>query len=44
MILSDDILYIEKPDGICSLIFAVDGFSGLFLHQSIFSIKGSRSA
>ena len=32
MILSEDIGDIENPDGICSLTFAVDEFSGLFLH------------
>ena len=26
----------QKSDGICSLIFVVDEFSGLFLHPSIF--------
>ena len=44
MILDDDIVDIEKPDGICSLISVVNEFSGLFLHPSIFSIKHSRSA
>ena len=34
MSLNDDIVEIEKPDGICSPTFAVDEFSGLFLHQS----------
>ena len=42
--LNDDIVDIEKPDGICSPTFVVDEFSGLFLHSSIFSIKHSRSA
>ena len=42
--LNDDIVDIEKPDGICSPTFVVDEFSGLFLHPSIFSIKHSRSA
>ena len=41
--LNDNIVDIEKPDGICSLTFAVDKFSGLFLHPSIFSIKHSIS-
>ena len=36
--------YIEKPDGICSLTFAVSDFLGKFLHRSIFSIKDSRPA
>ena len=44
MLLNDDIVDIEKPDGICLLTFVVDEFSGLFLHPSIFSIKHSRSA
>ena len=43
MLLNDDIVDIEKSDGICSLTFDVDEFSGLFLHPSIFSIKHSRS-
>ena len=38
-ILLNDIAGIEKPDGICLIIFAADEFSGLFLHSSIFSIK-----
>ena len=41
--LDDDIVDIEKPDGICSLIFIVNEFSGLFLHPSMFSIKHSRT-
>ena len=40
MLLNDDITEIEKNDGICSLTFVVDEFSGLFLHPSIFSITG----
>ena len=32
MLLNDDILDTEKPDGICSFTFVVDEFSGLFLH------------
>ena len=44
MLVNDDIVDIEKPDGICSLIFVVDDFSGLFLLPSIFFIKHSRSA
>ena len=38
MNLSEDIVDIEKPNGICPLTFVVDEFSGLFLHPSIFSI------
>ena len=36
MLLNDDIVNIEKPDGICLLTFAVDEFLGLCLHPSIF--------
>ena len=32
MLLKDDIVGIEKADRICLLTFAVDEFSGLFLH------------
>ena len=44
MRLNEEIVDIEKPDGICFLTFIVDDFSGLFLHPSIFCIKHSRSA
>ena len=44
MILNEDIVEIEKPNGICSLTFVVDEFSGLLLHLSIFSTMHSRSA
>ena len=44
MLLNDDIVEIEKPDEISFLTFVVNEFSRLFLHQSIFSIKNSRSA
>ena len=44
MLLNDNIVDIEKPDGICSPILFVDEFSGLFLHPSMFSIKHSRYA
>ena len=44
MLLNEDIAAIRKPNGICSLIFVVDKFSGLFLHPSIFFILHSRSA
>ena len=37
MVLQDDIVDIEKPDGICSLTIVADEFSELFLHPSIFS-------
>ena len=39
MYLSDDIVYIEKPDGMRSISFVVDEFSGLFLHPSIFLLS-----
>ena len=42
MLLNDDIVDIKKLDGICSLTFYVEEFSGLFLHPSIFYIKYSR--
>ena len=32
MLLNEDFVDIEKPDGIYSLTFALDGFSGLCLH------------
>ena len=44
MLLNDDIVDIEKSDGICLLIFAEDEFLALFLHAPIFSIIHSRSA
>ena len=44
MLLNEDTVDIGKPDGICSLTFVVDEFSGLLLHPSIFFIINSRSA
>ena len=44
MFLNEDIVDIEKPDGICLPTFVVDEFSELFLHPSIFSIEHSKSA
>ena len=44
MLLNDDIVDIEKTDGICQPIFVVNEFSRLLLHPSIFSVKRSRSA
>ena len=35
---------IEYPQGMCSTIFVVDNFSGLFSHAYIFLIKDSTSA
>ena len=43
MLLNDDIVDIEKPDGMFSPTFAVNQFSKLFLHSSILSIKHLRS-
>ena len=38
--LNENIVDIENTDGICcSPAFFVNEFSGLFLHQSVFSIK-----
>ena len=42
--LNEDIVDIEKPDGICLSTFVVHEFSVLTLHSSIFSIIHSRSA
>ena len=44
MLLNDDIVDVEKPNGICSPTLVVDEYSGLFLHPSVFPIKISRSA
>ena len=44
MLLNEDIVPIEKPDGIYLLTFVVDEISGLFLHPLIFSTIFSRSA
>ena len=38
LLLNDDIVDIEKPDGIYLLTFDVDEFSLLFLYPSIFSL------
>ena len=43
MLLNDDIVDIEKPDGMFSPTFFVNQFSKLFLHSSVFSIKHLRS-
>ena len=43
ILLNDDTVAIEKPDGICSPTFSVDEFPELFLRPSIFSIRDSRS-
>ena len=44
MLLNEDIVEIERPDGICSPAFVVDEFSRLSLHPSVFSIIHSRFA
>ena len=44
MHINGDTVGIEKPDGKCSPNFDADEFLGVFLHQSGFSIKHSRSA
>ena len=44
MLLNDDTVDIEKPDGICFPTFVVNRFLRLFLHTSIFPIKRSQSA
>ena len=44
MLLNEDIVDIEKLDGICSFIFVGNKFSGLFLHPSVFFITHSRFA
>ena len=44
MSLNNNIVDIEKLDGICSTTFLVDDFSGLFLNPSIFFTKDLRSA
>ena len=44
MLLNDDIVDIEKPDGICLSTFVADKFSGLLLDLSVSFIKHSRSA
>ena len=38
MHLNENIVDIEKPDGIFLRTFVVDNFSGLFLHPLIFSL------
>ena len=43
MLLNEDIVDIEKSEGICLFTSAVDEFSELFLHPSVFSIIHSRS-
>ena len=44
LLLNNNIVDIEEPDGICSPNFFFDEYSGLFLHPSIFLIKHLRSA
>ena len=42
MLSNNQIVEIEKLDGMCSSTFVVDEFSGLFLHPSTFSIQDLR--
>ena len=42
MLPNKDIVDIKKPAGLCSLIFVVDKFAGLFLHPSTFFIIHSK--
>ena len=44
MRLNEDIVDIEKPDGIWSLTAVLDELLGLFLHPSIYSIINLRSS
>ena len=44
MLLNDDVVDIEKLYRICSLTFAVVGFSGVLSHSSIFSSVHATSA
>ena len=44
MSLNNDVVDMEKPDGIRSFTFAVDDLSRLFFDTSIFSIRDSRPA
>ena len=44
MLLNEVIVDTKKPDGICSLNFVKDEFSGLILHPSLFFHIHSRSA
>ena len=44
MLLDDNIVEIEKPEGMCWPAFAVDKFSGLFILLSAFSITYSTFA
>ena len=42
MVLNDDIVDVEKPDGTISFTFVVNKLPGLFVDPLIFSIKYSR--
>ena len=44
VLLNENIVDIEKSDGICWLTFAADDFLGLLLYLSIFSITHARFA
>ena len=39
MLLNDNIVHIERPDGICSPTFIADEFSGLILDLSIIQLE-----
>ena len=39
MLLNDNIVHIEKSDGVCCPTFVVDEFSGVLLHLSIFLLN-----
>ena len=39
MFLNEYIVDIEKPDGMCSLTFVAEEFSGLFLHHQFFLLN-----
>ena len=39
MLLNDDIVEIEKSDGMCSPTFIADEFPGLFLHHQSFLLN-----
>ena len=43
MLVNDNIVEIEKSDGICPLTFVADKFLGVFIHLSISFIRHSLS-
>ena len=42
MLLNDNIVEIERSDGICSYTFIVNEVWELFLHSSVFSVKHAK--